>query len=158
MNNHKELERLFYYKDGNLYNRIQRGSAGKDVIAGNLANNGYFCIKVNGKSYKAHRLIYKFHNPEWNLFDSGKSNQIDHLNRIRGDNRIENLRVVTAQENSHNNGAKGYYWNKATELWQASIRVNGKASHLGFFKKEGDARKAYLEKKAKVIEAINEYK
>lgn len=59
--------------------------------------NGYICITIEGKSYRLHRLVAEafIPNPE-------HKPQIDHINRNKLDNRVENLRWVTAQENSNN--------------------------------------------------------
>jgi hypothetical protein len=56
---------------------------------------GYLRITVLGKSYYAHRLAWFYMNGEW-------PDQIDHINGIKSDNRIENLRNVTVQQNNQN--------------------------------------------------------
>lgn len=74
---------------------------------------------------------------------------IDHINRIKDDNRIENLRDVTIQQNMFNLSLdkKGYYWNKTNKRWQASIRIYPNRIYLGCFKTEDEARQAYLDAK-----------
>ncbi len=72
---------------------------------------------------------------------------IDHINRVKNDNRIINLREVTQQENNFNTNAKGYSWHKRQKKWQASIRKDYKVIHLGCFEIEEEARNAYLEAK-----------
>jgi len=84
---------------------------------------------------------------------AGESEQhIDHINRIKTDNRFENLRYVTRCENQWNinriENAKGYYWDKKLKKWQSHISINGKTKYLGVFEKEEDARKAYLDARA----------
>ena len=75
---------------------------------------------------------------------------IDHINRIRNDNRIENLRNVTAVQNKYNiSNTKGFYFNKFFNKYQASIYVNNKNIYLGRFDTEAEAREAYLNAKAK---------
>lgn len=103
-------------------------------------------VKVN---LSQHRIVYYAHNQSWNIWDTSMDNSIDHKNRIRTDNRIENLRVVTNQENCFNRDAKGYSWNKRDKKFQAKIVVNNKQKHLGYFEKEEDARAAYLKAKEK---------
>ena len=75
-------------------------------------------------------------------------NQIDHIDRNPLNNNIENLRVVTNQENGWNQYAKGYSFNKENGKYRAQIRVNGKNIYLGYFENEDDARTAYLNAKA----------
>jgi hypothetical protein len=129
------LKEIFEYKDGDLIR--------KDKVAGCLHKAGYRQIKINNLIYPAHRLVWVYHNGSIN-----ENMQIDHINGIKYDNRIENLRLVTAQENCFNRSrlnAKGYTWNKDVSKWQASIWVKGKMKYLGLFSNERDARNAYLD-------------
>jgi hypothetical protein len=111
---------------------------------------GYKYINIGPKQYRLHRLNYYAHNQGWDIHDFSKKNQIDHEDINKANNYIENLRVVTNQENSFNTNCKGYYWNKQRQKWQAYIKgkgTNGKMKHLGYFDLEEDARQAYLEAK-----------
>lgn len=75
---------------------------------------------------------------------------IDHINGIKTDNRIENLRSVSQQVNQWNrNTAKGYHWNTKENIWKAQIRVNYKRINLGRYNTEEEARQAYLNAKEK---------
>ena len=74
---------------------------------------------------------------------------IDHINGIRSDNRIENLREVTNQQNQFNTKAKGYHFNKRVNKFQSQIMLNRKNIHLGYFNTEQEARQSYLEAKEK---------
>ena len=111
--------------------------------------NGYKYINIKPKNYRLHRINYYAHNQGWNIHDTSKNNQIDHK-KDKDDlpkhqyNNIENLRVVTNQQNQFNTKAKGYYRDKKLQKWRSQIRVNGKLKHLGSFEKEEDARQAYL--------------
>ena len=92
------LHELFYEKEGKLFNKVNRGpKALADEEAGSLHSSGYVHVKIKYRCYKAHRLIYMLHNGHIpnNLV-------IDHINRNKADNRIENLRAVTQQKNSFN--------------------------------------------------------
>ena len=116
-------------------------------------NQGYYVcgITIYGKIKicKKHRLVYKLHNPDWDIFDSSTNNHIDHINGIRDDNRIENLRVVTNQQNQHNHTkAKGYTIIPSGK-YQAKIRVNNKTISLGTYDTEDEAHQAYLKAKLK---------
>ena len=128
------LKEIFEYKDGDLIR--------KDKVAGCLHKTGYRQIKVNNVIYPAHRLVWVYHN---GFIDENM--QIDHINGIKNDNRIENLRLVTAQQNCFNRSrlnAKGYTWNKDVKKWQSSIFVDGKMKYLGLYANEQDARNVYL--------------
>ena len=111
--------------------------------------SGYkkYVININNKQYVLSRIIYKAHNKDWEIDDNGKLNYIDHINRDSTDNRIENLRILTNQQNQFNRNAKGYCWNKHANKWRARISVNGKVKHLGLFDNEEDAHIAYLKAK-----------
>lgn len=99
----------FTYSDGKFLKN------GKEV--GHISNHGYRRFKINGKNYLIHRLIYKMHNPE---FDLSSELVIDHINRNRLDNRIENLRAVTKAENNRNHDLpKGVSYCKQTGKWKA---------------------------------------
>lgn len=139
------LHELFDYKDNELIWKEDRYSKKvKGNIAGFINKKGYRIIKINGNPYKAHRLIWAYH------YESIPSNlQIDHINRIKHDNNIENLRLVTSQENNWNTNAKGCSQRKKSKRWQAYIQVNDKLKHLGFFDNEEEAHQTYLNAKAK---------
>jgi hypothetical protein len=103
-------------------------------IAGHARFGGYIQIKFNGKLYKAHRLAWYLHHGVW------PQNDIDHINGIKNDNRISNLRDVTRSKNLLNQKrhrektVKYYYYRKTEKIWQVGKRINGKLKHLGFFK------------------------
>jgi len=109
--------------------------------------DGYKLISIGPKRYYIHRVNYYAHHQDWDIHDSSMDNFIDHEDIDCTNNNIENLRIVTNQENNFNTKAKGYYWNKRTQKWVARIMVNYKQKHLGYFDLEEDARQAYLEAK-----------
>lgn len=151
--------RLRYYPDGKITCRAIMN--GKETINETWYDvsfsdtRGYLrcSIVVNGvyKMFAKHRLSHLARNPGWDIFDSSPNNCIDHINRTRDDNTIENLRLVTNQQNTFNrSNVKGYSWNKANNKWKATITLNDKNIHLGYFVKEEDAAAAYLEAKARL--------
>jgi hypothetical protein len=141
----ERLHELFEYRDGKLYNKTNRASMARmGMESGGKTADGYRRLKVDGKQQYAHRLIWIMHNG-----DIPKNKFIDHENRIKTDNRIENLRVVTNQENAFNTSAKGYSWHKRQLKWSAFIMIDGVQKHLGTFDLEEDAAKAYQVAKEK---------
>ena len=134
----------FDYRDGKFFwnqdrnNRVRAGDRAGTVV------NGYIQIRINDKIYSAHRLVYALHNPNWD-----GQGEIDHINRKKDDNRIDNLRIVTHQENLFNTNTKGYHWDKRVKKWVARIIIKGKKIHLGYFDYATDARLAYVTAKEK---------
>lgn len=114
-------------------------------VAGRLVL-GYRRIKIHGKAYMAHRLAWYISTGEWPSAD------IDHINRIRDDNRICNLRLATASENAANRSPargsssahKGVTWHRCGR-WQAQIEHAGHNRYLGLYKTEDAAAQAYRE-------------
>ena len=117
--------------------------------AGNTAgyldkSNGYRGITIFDKPYQAHRLAWLYVYGEW-------PNEIDHINHIRDDNRLENLRDVTRSQNGMNSSIetgrtsqyKGVHWAKKANKWKAQIGINGKQKYLGYFTIEIEAARAY---------------
>lgn len=94
---------------------------------------GYVMIWLEGKLWTAHRLAWLYIHGSW------PSEEIDHINRIRNDNRICNLRQATRKENAANtktwssSGRKGVSWDKSRGKWSAKITVNKKTINLGCF-------------------------
>lgn len=124
--------------------------AGKPAFTTKAAN-GYMVGRIGGNSYYAHRVAYCHYHGHW------PEHHIDHINGIRHDNRIENLRDVTALENHRNrnptpkntSGTTGVWLHKQSGKWLAGICVNGKSVHLGSFSSKDDAVAARQAGKAK---------
>ena len=108
----------------------------------------HYRICFGNKNYGLSRVVYKAHNNDWDITDTSSNNFVDHINNNSLDNRIENLRILTHQQNKFNTNAKGYYWHKKNNKWLAKIGINGKKIYLGYFTEEADARNAYLEAKS----------
>lgn len=116
-------------------------------VAGGKDKDGYVIIRINTQMHKAHRLAWLYMMGEWPTYT------IDHINGIKGDNRIENLREATDSENkqnfrkpSRNNtaGFLGVSFSKKDKKFRASISVDGKQKHLGNFDTAEKASAAYL--------------
>ncbi|WGR74304.1 MULTISPECIES: HNH endonuclease signature motif containing protein [unclassified Bradyrhizobium] len=117
------------------------GKSRVGAIAGTPHAKGYVTIGIKRKQHLAHRLAWAFHYGEW------PDRQVDHKNGNKADNRIDNLRLATNQQNHANRGAqknstsgvKGVYWFKPQQKWKAQIQVAGKAIVIGYFDKKDDA-------------------
>lgn len=141
MNSEKARE-LFSYADGFLYWRNPEGNMKKGRL-GSLNHKGYVRVCVSGRFFFAHRIIWMMHN-----HDIPQEKQIDHINRVKADNRIENLRLVTPSQNIANRDIDeaGFHWDKAYQKWRVQIRVTGvkKIKCVGRYNNRIDARAAYL--------------
>lgn len=109
--------------------------------AGTITDKGYRVIRINGTRIMAHRLAWFW------AYEELPGEQIDHVNRIKDDNKIANLRLASNRENQENVNRRGYYLNRVWGRYVAQIMVDGKSIYLGGFDSEGQARKAYLKAK-----------
>ena len=145
----------FNYEYSNIYRfyELKKGDEWKEIKI-HSDNKGYkrFQFRVNKKTYtfRIHRLVYWLHNREWDILDSSTNNSIDHIDGNPLNNNIENLRLVTHQQNMFNQTrVKGYTWNKERKKWKAQISLNRKRIYIGYFDNEDNARNAYLDAKKK---------
>jgi hypothetical protein len=114
------------------------------TIAGSIESKGYIQIGINGKYYMAHRLAWFYVHGEWPI------DQIDHINRIKTDNKLSNIRCVSQSENMQNKISRGTYFRKDNKKWQAHIKIpGGKFIRLGHFDSEEKAHQAYVDAKKK---------
>lgn len=125
-----------------------------------LEKNGYLRTGINNKFYYFHRIVYYAHNQDWDIYDSSRDNQIDHIDRNKLNNNISNLRVVCQRDNNLNrdwvDNAKGYYYNKNAKKYHTEIRLNNKKINLGLFDTELDASNKYQKVRlfVKVLKSI----
>ncbi len=121
-------------------NRTKIGS-----LAGTISSEGYRVITVHGVRHYAHRLAWAW------MTGSFPIGLIDHKNKDRLDNRIDNLRAATHKQNAENSGIrshntsgiKGVTWAKDRCKWVAQIHHNGKHKTLGYFDDPKTASDAY---------------
>lgn len=106
---------------------------------------GYNFIAVNKVNYRIHRIIgYLF----LGLDIDDTTQHIDHINGIRDDNRLENLRVVNIKQNNLNRHTdNGYTFNKRYNKYQSRIHKDRKVISLGYYDTKEEARQAYLDAK-----------
>jgi hypothetical protein len=102
---------------------------------------GYRRIGFRGVLMQEHHVLWFIANGYW-------ANEIDHINGVRSDNRLNNLREVTRSENLQNlkranknsrSGHLGVSWHNRDRLWRVRIGLNGKKFCVGYFKKLEDA-------------------
>lgn len=144
---YEEVHKLFDYdpETGVFINKVARQGSRKGEIAGGLdISTGYWVIGVNYKSYRAHQLAWLYvygYFPEYDL---------DHKDKIRHHNWIDNLREVTRSCNVKNSkifctntsGITGIYWCKKIKKWQVDIYdKNHKRIRMGYFASKLEAAK-----------------
>jgi hypothetical protein len=144
-----EAERLLSYdpETNALRWKMNRPPYGK---IGNIATirnaRGYLKVRLGGRHEFAHRVA-------WALFYGRiPEKSLDHINGVRDDNRISNLREATCAQNLRNvrkhrdnsSNYKGVSWSSKSQKWRSVIFVNGKQKHLGLYNNAEDAHKQYM--------------
>ena len=144
----KILQELIDYnlETGVFTNKVLRKPCKVGKLLGTTDPKGYIRIGINNKVYAAHRLAWLY------VYGEMPKNQIDHINGIRNDNRIVNLRDIQSQWNTQNqhkapkNSKTGYLgvsWSKQKNKYRSAIVVDGKQKHLGFFDNKETASQMY---------------
>lgn len=124
--------RFIYNPDtGEIFNRVNSGRARKGELAGYIdKSTGYVRLVLSGKRIKGHQLAFLY-------MEGYIPDTIDHINRIKSDNKWTNLRESSAQENARNirarskSGYLGVGWYKPTQNWciytkdKDGVQVNG---------------------------------
>jgi hypothetical protein len=112
------------------------------AVAGFVATNGYRRTGIDNRRYAVHRLVWLY------VYGAWPSDQIDHIDGNRLNNRLANLREATASQNQWNskqrgNGLRGVRLRRRG-CWQARICVHRKTHHLGSFATPEEASQAYI--------------
>lgn len=138
-----ELKELLNYnpETGAFTWAVSRQRIKKGRVAGSYDRYGYRRIRLNGMDYGAHRLVWLYVYGEW------PKDEVDHINHVRDDNALLNLRAVTHEENQKNksifsrnkSGITGVRWCKTYKKWTAGIRVNKNQKGLGYFNDKFEA-------------------
>ena len=149
----EKLKELLHYDPftGIFTRKIkQKHTAFKVGATSGCIARGYVIIRIYNKTYQAHRLVWLY------VYGKNPIELIDHINTIRNDNCLCNLREATRTENAQNqvkavagnkSGYLGVSWNKKSSKYIAQITVNGEKKGLGFFADPKIAYQAYLKAK-----------
>ena len=132
----KRFNEAFEYRNGELYWKIDTNKSLKKIgkRAGCLSTCSYGVVNLDGKSYSLHKVIFCMHNgwmPE----------VVDHINLVRNDHRIENLRAATHVTNNYNKtaqknsktGIKNVCWSKQNKKWFVQLTQNRKPVFKEYF-------------------------
>lgn len=126
---------LSYSSDtGDFYSLVPCNSGGSPKRVGSIGTRGYVRVYFGGRYYAGHRLAWFYATGEW------PDKDVDHINGIRHDNRLCNLRAATRKQNKENmtvtwsaSGARGVTWCKKRKAWKAQVRHNQRQHNLGYF-------------------------
>ena len=131
-----QVREMFSYDNGKLY---WRKKTAKKIVVGMEAgtfrhNDGYRQIMIDCKVYRTHRLIFLYHHGYLPKY-------IDHIDGDGFNNRIENLREATQEQNLHNvpgksgtkSGKKNVYWNSSVNKWAVHVKVDKKVKCFGIY-------------------------
>lgn len=131
----KYVKFLFTYSDGNLFWNVSKTNSVKiGDKAGHLDNKGYWRVRVDGKLYLVHRLIFLYHH-------GYLPGVVDHIDNNPCNNKIDNLRECTVSQNMMNSrirkdnksGVKGVSLDKRSNRWCVRIWVQGKYKAFGCY-------------------------
>jgi hypothetical protein len=141
----ERLQELVEYKEGTLIWKDSRnGNVTIGATAGGINNKGYNKITLEGTLYSVHRMIFLYHHG-W------LPRYVDHRDRNKLNNNIDNLRPATHAQNRVNSNSnkgskskhKGVYWRNDSKKWQVQIRHNKKIISVGHYLDEEEAAEAY---------------
>lgn len=137
------FERLVYDPETGIFTYRSRPANCVNIgdRAGTVCSEGYIKIKIAGINHSAHRLAWLYVHGTW------PPKCIDHVNGIRSDNRLSNLRLATNYHNALNRRSKNSTGFRGVERsrrqFKAKIIVEGKSIYLGLFPSPEEAYRAY---------------
>ena len=124
-------------KDDGLYWKFGGRTKKLGQRVGSLNHEGYRVFGFNGRQLKEHREVFFIHHGYY-------PTQIDHINGVRDDNRIENLRPTDNKQNQYNRIIEKGWVKKSPNKYEARISFDGVRKSLGYYRCETAARLAYL--------------
>lgn len=147
---------LEYNPDTGFFRWIKKlsNNSKNDWQKGNQRPDGYTYLRILGKQFLCHRLAWLF------TYGEFPESFLDHINEVKNDNRISNLRLTDKSLNGlntkkkHKDSLSEYKGVSQTPSgkWMSKVCVNTKQIYLGSFKTPEEAYKKYLEEKAKYLE------
>lgn len=139
----EEVREKFTYDPatGHLTRKVKCGKWRAGARVGSTDGKGHRQVRFQGKLYLEHRLIWLLVHGEW------PAAELDHINRVRDDNRLCNLRECSHSQNMKNQGRKntnssghtGVSFYKPHGKYVAYITCDGQRKHLGYFEALEDA-------------------
>jgi hypothetical protein len=125
----ERFNQAFEYRDGKLYWKINTNPSKKLIgkEAGCKSTSSYGSVHLDGKAYSIHKVIFCMHKGFMPVV-------VDHINGVRDDHRIENLRAATHQSNNWNKivqsnnklGLKNISWHKQNQKYWVQLSKHGK--------------------------------
>jgi hypothetical protein len=124
-----------------------------DKLAGYRHTSGYMNVRIKGKMYRSHRVIWAM------VYGEFPESMIDHINGVPSDNRIKNLREASSAVNQQNQrkarkdnvgGLLGAHLYRGK--WLSQIRVDGRLKYLGSFSHKEEAHAVYVQAKRQLHE------
>jgi hypothetical protein len=149
----------FDYQDGQLIRKIGRINEVGSIAGCVHKGTGYVHIKIKAKAFKAHRLIFLYHYGYFPEF-------VDHIDGNKQNNRIENLREASKQENCQNqkvrwtnsSGVKGVSWHKVNKKWKVALCKNYRSYYFGTYEDKELAELVSMEATDLLHENFSAYK
>lgn len=120
------------------------------ILKNSLSLKGYYRVKLYKKQTKSMKQVHVLVAESFlNHKTCGMKLVVDHINNIKTDNRVDNLRIVTNRQNCNRQHIKssskyvGVSWDNFNKKWKSQIQINGKKKHLGLFNSEIEASEYY---------------
>lgn len=138
------LREMFVYnpETGELFRRVNsRARPNMLVPSGSLSGTGYLTAWVKTANVTVHRIAWALTHGAWPM------EIVDHINGVKTDNRIANLRLVTPAQSLHNvsqtndstSGHRGVVWDPKAQKWCAQAEHEGRRFYFGRYARLEDA-------------------
>lgn len=154
----KRLKELLHYapETGGFTWKVSHPRAKEGALAGAKDSYGYIVIRLDTVLYKAHRLAWLY------MYDEWPAKGLDHINQVKNDNRVDNLRLADQSANMRNipvrsgskSGVSGVTWRADRKKWSARIKVGYKNFNLGLFNDMPSAIAARRNAEARLLSVV----